>query len=93
MQETDTMAIINVEVSVPELKKSLELFAKNRVKAFSLLSEEVKQGVSSALNKLLNAEMAIFLGNSKQLDNKKNGYYPEREYTLKGIGGIKVRVP
>jgi putative transposase len=91
--QRDTMPIVKLEVSIPELRKSLEHFAKNRVSALSQISEEVRVAVATTFNQLMNAEIELFLGHSLQSDNKRNGYNPDREYTLKGIGSIKVRVP
>lgn len=93
MEQRNTMSIVKLEVSIPELRKSIECFTKNRVHAFSQLATDVRTAVSYTMNQLLNAEMELFLGSPEQVGNKRNGYLPEREYTLKGIGTIRVRVP
>lgn len=93
MQLRDSMPIVKLEVSIPELRKSLEQFTKNRFNALSMISEEVRAAVSSTFDQLLKAELEVFLGDSKQQDNKRNGYLPTREYVLKGVGAIRVRVP
>lgn len=93
MEQRNTMAIVKLEVSIPELRKSIECFTKNRMTAFSQLTTDVRSAVALTMNQLLNAEMEFFLGSTEQSDNKRNGYLPEREYTLKGIGTIRVRVP
>jgi transposase-like protein len=59
----------------------------------SQVTEEVKGAVSTTINQLLNAEMEMFLGSPEQSDNRRNGYLPERTYTLKGIGSIRVKIP
>lgn len=86
------MGIIKVEINLAELSQSLEEFRRNRLKFFELLTVDIRQAVSTTLNQLLHAEMEIFLGRADQSGNKRNGYY-EREYALKGIGGIRVRMP
>ena len=86
------MGIIKFEVNLPELQSALDEFKKNRVKAFEAITSEVKSAVSRTLNQLLQAEMAVFLGKPDQSKNKRNGYY-EREYTLKGVGCVRVRLP
>jgi putative transposase len=93
MQEREQMPIVKLEVSIPELRKSLEQFAINRIKALSLISDEVRSAVSTTFDQLLKAELELFLGDSQQQDNKRNGYLPAREYVLKGVGAIRVRVP
>jgi len=87
------MAIVKIEVSIPELRKSLNLFKQNRIKALTQLSNDITDSVSNTLNILLNAEMSLFLGEDDQKDNKRNGYLPERTYALKGVGSIRVKIP
>jgi len=93
MKLRDTMAIVRLEVSIPELRQSVECFAKNRMSALAQLSNDIKAAVGSTVNQLLSAEMELFLGSPEQSENKRNGYLPERSYTLKGVGAIKIRVP
>ena len=87
-----TMGIIKVEVSLPEALRAIEEFKRNRVKAFETITGEVRTAVMHAFNQLLRVEMSLFLGKSEQSDNKRNGY-KEREYALKGIGSICIRMP
>jgi transposase-like protein len=86
------MAIVNLKVSVPEAVKALAKFKQNRVKALEDLSADIKGAVSSAISGLLNAEMNVFLGEPEQADNKRNGY-EDREYALKHVGSIRIRMP
>ena len=87
-----SMGIVKIEISVPEGVKALSKFKKNRLKAFEEITSEVKESVSKAIGQLLNTEMTLFLGEKDQSDNKKNGY-KERDYTLKGVGTIRVKMP
>jgi putative transposase len=89
---TLSMGIIKVEVKIPELTRALEQFKLNRLKSLELVAEEVKQSVTNMFNQLLKAEMTLFLGEADQRDNKRNGY-DDREYALKGIGCLRLRVP
>lgn len=89
---TLSMGIVKVEVKVAELTKVLEQFRENRLSTLELLGYEVKQSVSNLFNQLLNAEMTLFLGEADQRDNKRNGY-EDREYALKGVGCLRLRVP
>lgn len=86
------MGIIKVEVNLSELTSQLEEFRRNRLKAFELITHDLRSAVSNTMNQLLKAEMEIFLGKPDQTGNKKNGY-TEREYIFKGIGGIRIRMP
>jgi transposase-like protein len=86
------MGIIKVEIKVPELVKAIENFRENRVQALDLFTNEIKESVSQLFHQLLQTEMEIFLGAPDQKDNKRNGY-EEREYALKGMGCVRIRVP
>ena len=86
------MGIIKIEIKIPELVKAVESFKSNRLGALEHLTEEIKNGVGDLYNQLLKTEMEIFLGHPDEVDNKRNGYQ-EREYALKGVGCIRIRMP
>jgi len=86
------MGIIKIEVSIPELTKALEEFKNNRFRSLEVITSEVKGAVTKTFNQLLHAEMTLFLGRPDQENNKRNGYQ-EREYALKGVGALRIRVP
>lgn len=88
----NAMAIIKVEISIPEAVKALQKFKENRIQALEDISNGVKKSVSSVVNELLNTEMNLYLGSPNQADNRRNGY-KQRSYTLKGIGTIEVNIP
>ena len=87
------VSVIKVEIRLSEIPKAIEAFKKSRKKALDLFSEEIRNAVSKGFDQLLNTEIELFLGDPEQVDNKRNGYQPEREYALKGVGAIRVRVP
>ncbi len=86
------LSIVKFEVSVPELRRALESFKENRLKAMENLMDEARSGVSGFINQLLSAEMTVFLGQPEQSDNKRNGFY-EREYAFKHLGVVRVKMP
>ena len=86
------MGIIKVEVNLPELRETFTKLTKQRRELFEVLTVELKSAASFAINELMNAEMTVFLGKPDQAGNKRNGY-KTKDYSLKGIGGIQVRVP
>lgn len=81
-----------MEVSLPEAVQALEEFRANRVRAFEAITSELKHAVGSAISNLLQTEMTLFLGKPDQSGNKRNGY-KERDYALKGVGCIRIRMP
>src|SRR5580658_10075685 len=86
------MGIIKVEVSIAELTAAVESFKANRLRALESFTHEVRNAVADTVNRLLHAEMAMFLGSPDGESNKRNGY-EEKEYALKGVGAIRIRVP
>lgn len=86
------LSIVKFEVSGPELKKALEAFGHNRLRALETLVEDARSSVASVISQLLAAEMTVFLGQPEQSDNKKNGSY-ERDYAFKGMGTVRIRMP
>lgn len=86
------MGIIKVEIKVPELVQALESFKENRATALETLTNEIRHGVSDFFNAVLQAEMDLFLGRPDQSANKRNGFR-EKEYALKGVGCLRIRMP
>ena len=86
------MGIIKVEISLPEAAKALEGFRAEPKRTFELISSEIRLAVSSLFDQLLQTEMSIFLGDPDQKNNKRNGYY-ERDFALKGVGCIRIKMP
>ncbi len=77
---------------MPEAVQAVEEFRRNRVQAFEAITSELKSAVGGAINHLLQTEMSLFLGKPDQVGNKKNGF-KDREYALKGVGCIRIRMP
>lgn len=86
------MGIVKVEIKVPELVKAVEVFKENNQRLFELISSEIKTSVSKTIDQLLQTEFDLFLGNPDQSTNKKNGFR-EREFAIKGVGCVRIRVP
>ena len=86
------MGIIKVEVKIPELVKAVKLFKEDNKKLFETISSEIKSSITKTFNQLLQAEMDLFLGEADQSTNKRNGFY-EREFAIKGVGCVRLRMP
>ena len=74
------------------LIQALEGFKENRATALETLTNEIRHGVSDFFNAVLQAEMDLFLGRADQSSNKRNGFR-EKEYALKGVGCLRIRMP
>jgi putative transposase len=88
----DSMGIIKIEVSLAEATKAIESFRVNRMKALEIFSQDLRVAVGEAINGLLHAEMALFLGSVDERENKRNGF-KEKKYALKGVGTLLLRLP
>lgn len=86
------MSIIKVEISLPEAIKAIQKFKENRSLALNELTTELKESFKKTIDTILDTEMTLFLGQADQQDNKRNGY-KEKDYTLKGVGTIRLKVP
>lgn len=86
------MGIIKVEINLPELRAAIAGVEQGRRKFFELLGGELKAAAASAIEQLIKSEITLFLGKSSESDNKRNGYEC-REYAIKGLGGLSLRVP
>lgn len=86
------MGIIKVEVKIPELVKAVKIFKEDNKKLFEAISSEIKSSVTHTFNQLLQTELDLFLGEADQSTNKRNGFY-EREFAIKGVGCIRLRMP
>jgi putative transposase len=86
------MGIIKVEFNFPELKEALTNLEYGRRQFFDLLTRELRSAASNAIDQVLSSEMTLFLGKPSETGNKRNGYQT-REYALKGLGGITLRMP
>jgi len=86
------MGIIKVEFNFPELKEAITNLEQGRRHFFDLLTRELKTAASNAIDQVLSAEMTVFLGKASESSNKRNGYQT-REYALKGLGGLTLRMP
>ena len=87
-----TMPLVKIDVDVSEVKTLIKQLKANRSVGLAKLAQEVKQQTGELLNQLMQMEFSLFLGDANQRNNKRNGY-KEREYALKGVGTVKVRIP
>lgn len=85
------MGIIKVEVNFAELREAFKL-AREKTRILDHLAGDLKVAASNAISDLMDAEMTFFLGEPDQQDNKRNGFRV-REFSLKGLGALRIKVP
>jgi transposase-like protein len=62
------------------------------LEAMREVMDSMRQAVAHTLEQVMDAEVALFLGQPAETDDKRNGYRV-RTFGLKGLGALQVRVP
>jgi len=92
----------NIKIRKGNLSEVSELFKivmENPGKMFEILNIDLKKQAEIAISELIKLELTDFLGrgNYERINGNKNkgyrnGYAPDRNYTVKGLGTIKIKV-
>jgi putative transposase len=87
---------MKVEISVPEVVDFFKQIQKGE-NIFEMIRFNVQEEVGKYLSQMMDLEMTHFLGRGRyerkgQGANHRNGGY-HRDFTLKGIGEVQVKVP
>lgn len=93
MSELDPKPVFRVELSIPQARTLLAEFGRNRRIALRRLSEELRSQAQQAVNELLNMEFEVQIGPSRGVSPFKRNGYKCREYALKGVGLLRLKVP
>ena len=88
---------MKMEITVTEAMELINEIRQQPDSIFEMIRADVKENVGVYLSELMEAELTGFLGRNryeriKGKSNHRNGSYG-RKFTLKGIGGVGVRVP
>lgn len=88
---------MKVEISVPEVVNIFKEIQKQPEKLFEMIRLDIRETVGKYLTAMMDAELSHFLGRKpyercKSEVNHRNGSY-DRDFTLKGIGEVQVKVP
>lgn len=79
-------------VKVQDVVALAKRFEASPGAAMRELGEHVRQGAKEVLERVMDAEITLFLGQDAEATNKRNGYVT-RTFVFKGLGTIAVRVP
>lgn len=85
-------ALMKIVVKVSNVVVLAQQFRKAPALAMQQLVTQVRQVVSETLERVMDAELELHLGEENDPSNKRNGYR-ERQFAIKGVGAVKVRVP
>lgn len=84
--------LMKIVVKVRSVVELARRFEASPAEAMRELVAEVQRGFSATLERVMDAEIALFLGGPEGQSNKRNGY-TTRTFAVKGIGAVEVRVP
>lgn len=85
-------ALMKIVVKVSDVVAVARQFRASPAVAMQELVRQVRDVVGNTLEKVMEAELELHLGEEADPSNKRNGYR-QRTFALKGIGGVTVRVP
>jgi putative transposase len=85
-------ALMKIVVKVSDVVAVARQFRASPAVAMQELVRQVRDVVGNTLEKVMEAELELHLGEEADPSNKRNGYR-QRSFALKGIGGLTVRVP
>jgi putative transposase len=88
---------MQVEISVPEIIEVFKEIQATPEKLFEMIRFNVQEEVGSYLSQMMDLELTQFLKRKRYQrlpggSNHRNGGY-HRQFTLKGIGAVEVKVP
>lgn len=88
---------MKMEITVTEAVELINQIRHEPGSLFEMIRTAVKENVGQYLSELMQTELSHFLGRDRYQrtggqNNHRNGSY-FRNYTLKGIGAVDVRVP
>jgi putative transposase len=87
---TDTL--MKIVVKVQDAVALAKHFEASPREAMREVVAQAREAVRATLQEVMNAEIALFLGQDAEGDNKRNGYV-ERTFGIKGVGAVQLRVP
>lgn len=88
---------MKLDITVTEVNDLIKVIQEGPERLFEMMRSSVKHSVGEYLSELMNDELTGFLGRKyyeriEDNTNHRNGSYG-REFTLKGIGKVSVKVP
>ena len=85
-------ALMKVIIKVTDVVALAKRFEAAPAEAMTELMGGVRQEVKRTLERVMEAEIGLFLGKHSLRVNKRNGF-TVRRFGIKGLGTIEVRVP
>lgn len=84
--------LMKIVVKVHDVVDLVKRFEASPREAMREVVAHAREAVRATLQEVMDAEIALFLGEDAQAGNKRNGYV-DRTYAIKGVGAVQLRVP
>jgi len=84
--------LMKLIVKIADVLALARRFEESPGRAMREVVEEAGQAIRDTLEKVMEAEITVFLGQPAERENKRNGYIT-RSYGIKGVGTVSLRVP
>lgn len=87
-----TEALMKLVVKVRDVVALAKRFESSPRDAMREVIEQMREGVKTTLEHVMDAEIDLFLGRDAEAGNKRNGY-ATRTFGIHGVGTVALRVP
>jgi putative transposase len=84
--------VMKIVVRISDVVALAKRFEESPTLAMRGVVEEMRSGVKDVLERVMAAELELFLGQEEEAGNKKNGFV-SRSFGIKGVGTLQLRVP
>jgi len=84
--------LMKLVLKVHDVVALAKRFEASPALALREVGDAVRQGAREVLERVMEAEIELFLGSDAEAGNKRNGY-TSRTFVLKGVGALELRVP
>ena len=85
--------LMKIVVRVSDVVELAKRFRAEPLVAMQEVVTQVRTAVAETLERVMDAEIDLVLGESGDPTNKRNGYAKPRSFGIKGIGQVTVKVP
>jgi transposase-like protein len=84
--------LMKLVVRIGDVVELAKRFEESPSLAMREVVEQAREAVKETLERVMDAEISLFLGQESEGDNKRNGF-TTRSFGIKGVGMVTMRVP
>jgi putative transposase len=85
-------SLMRLVIRVADFVELARKFEDSPAAAMQEVVTQMRSGVKDVLERAMDAEIEVFLGQPQESENKRNGF-ASRTYGIKGVGSLTLRVP